>query len=705
MMRETVLCSILLLGPALAVGQPHPDSLSPDSSSLHPSLPALLDDFPTEQESSALIAEQLADLSAHPLNVNEGSASTLALVPKISPSLAHRIVQFREQHGPFTALNELLDVEGMSPSLLSAIHPYLVTGPPTAPSDSSQTVSSLGTMLSGLDLTVIQRYTRRLDSGRGYDDSSNTTSFLGSPGGLTTRLRLRYRQRAELALTLDQDPGEPFRWAPERATYGFDHISGSIVLRDLGPLETLVLGDFTPQFGQGVALWQGMSFGKGRNPVTPLLRSGRGVRPYRSAAEHNFLRGAGATVSLPEQISVSVFASHRRRDASIDSIGTSSEKTNEATTFARTISEGGYHRTPSEIARKGALGETMVGGALEFRRSSVLFGLTGYQSHFDSPLRPGNQPYRLFRTSGRQTSVIGAYTSVYLDSYTVFGELGRSPRNTYGGVAGIALEEKNLQALIQGRLFPVKFASPHGQVLGEGSGSPQNERGFYLGLRMQVASNWRIGAYVDQFRFPWLRFTIPRPSRGWEGRLIVEHDPRPWLSSYLQFRAQSKEEGAQYPGPKNGQLDGVSRVQRHSLRGHSEYSFSEVLALRSRIEMSWHTGRPESSKGILVSQGIRLRPTSSLRIDARLAFFDTDGYEARIYAYEHDLLYSFSVPVFFARGRRSYVLLQYEPFSALVLEAKYGVLRYVNRSTVGSGLNEIDGPRRRELGVQVRWRM
>ena len=57
----------------------------------------------------------------------------------------------------------------------------------------------------------------------------------------------------------------------------------------------------------------------------------------------------------------------------------------------------------------------------------------------------------------------------------------------------------------------------------------------------------------------------------------------------------------------------------------------------------------------------------------------------------------------FDRGRRSYVLVQYEPFSSLTLEVKYGVTRYENRSTIGSGLNQIDGSRRREVRAQIRW--
>lgn len=300
--------------------------------------------------------------------------------------------------------------------------------------------------------------------------------------------------------------------------------------------------------------------------------------------------------------------------------------------------------------------------------------------------------------------MISTYANAYLGNYVLFGEIGRSPMNALGGVAGAAFEKHSVQVLLQGRHYPPEFASHHGQAFGEGGGSPHNEQGVYLGLRMRVAANWRLGAYFDQFRFPWLRFNVPRPTTGKEGRFLLEYEPRPWLSSYLQFRTQSREEGTQY-SVQDRRLEGVSPERRQSVRWHTEYTFSSVLTLRTRLEGSRYSSKNGSENGFLLSQGFRFRPSSSLRLDARLAFFDTDGYDSRIYAYEHDLLYSFSVPVFFERGRRSYLLVQYEPTSSVVLEAKFGVLRYANLSTVGSGLNEVASPQRREIGLQVRWNL
>jgi DNA uptake protein ComE-like DNA-binding protein len=704
MQRSPLVLLALLVIPGLAEAQPVSDTLRTDSSEVYESLERILDERISDAQTSTQTAEILSRLVDNPLDLNRASPSELSTIPAFSPALARRIVRYRRAEGPFDRVADLTDVDRIDVATVRAIHPYVrvdrtaiedTEQPPSYPS-----VPSAEQILTNLKIDLIQRMTRELDLGRGYEQDTTRTSFQGSPERLTTRIRLGYKRRLQFALTLDKDPGEPFRWAPGTNTYGFDHVAGNVALRDWGRLETLILGDFTAQYGQGVALWQGLTFGKGRSPVSPLVREGRGLVPFQSTSENRFFRGAAARVAISPRMSASGFVSRRHRDATLDSTGTSSSPIP-----ARTLSIGGRHRTASELRRKGTFGKTTVGGAVEYHASSVHVGVTGYQSWFDRPLRPPtDRPDERFAVAGRRTSMVSTYANAYLDEYTLFGEVARTPDGVYGGVLGAAFDhEAGVQALLMGRQFPRAFRGLYNSAIGE-SGSTQNERGVYTGLRLQVAERWRIGAYVDQYRFPWLRFNVPRPSSGLDTRLVVEYDPRPWLSTYVQVRAEREEASTTERGPGGRQLGGLQTEHRQSARWHTEYQFSDALTVRTRIQLSrFSTSTEPAAYGVLLSQGFRLQPFESLQIDTRLAFFDTDGYESRIYAYEHDLLYSFSVPVLFDRGQRSYVLAQYEPFSSLTIEAKYGVTWYPHRRTVGSGLNETDGNRSRELRLQVRW--
>lgn len=59
---------------------------------------------------------------SHPsLNLNSATAPELERLPFIGPSLALRIVAFREKHGPFPAVDSLVRVPGIGPSVLSKV--------------------------------------------------------------------------------------------------------------------------------------------------------------------------------------------------------------------------------------------------------------------------------------------------------------------------------------------------------------------------------------------------------------------------------------------------------------------------------------------------------------------------------------------------------------------------------------------------------
>lgn len=58
---------------------------------------------------------------AVPLSLNRASAQELARVPGIGPRLAQRIVAYRETYGPFAAIDDLLDVAGVSERTLERV--------------------------------------------------------------------------------------------------------------------------------------------------------------------------------------------------------------------------------------------------------------------------------------------------------------------------------------------------------------------------------------------------------------------------------------------------------------------------------------------------------------------------------------------------------------------------------------------------------
>lgn len=675
-----VLLTALLLSPSDASAQT-PDTLQaplPTESVLES-----LEDTDAEGEQ---LAEWLAELLAHPLDINTATAAELSQLPALSPLLAQRIVAFREAFGTFGSIPELRAVEGISEDVFLQIRPFLRIGPvlPIAPTRPSPYLPgpSLSMILADLRAEVIQRVTRQW--------SAQGDATAGSPTRIYTRLRLRHRRHVSLNLTLEKDPGEAFRWDPQSQTYGYDFASAHLALSDFGRIRSLILGDYYLTAGQGLLFWRSTGAGKSSDTVRPVARATDALRPYGSTEENRFFRGAAVTVRLHPTVEVSLFASRRDLDARL----LASEDSTEV--FATGLGNTGLHRTPTELAQKDALRETLWGSQIRWAWAGVVLGLQGYQAHYSRPFQPDDVPALLFQLSGSRTAMASAFGQLPLGDLLIFGEVGTTQAGVVGATGGVLVESASaFQGILSWRHFPRDFVSLHGYTFSERSGPPQNETGIYLGMRLKPVKPITIHAYFDQYRFPWVQRRVPRPATGFDALLRLDFRPRPWLSVYAQVRSETKEAGSTTEAGLN-LLDSTNPQTRQSLRLHSDYQFSRSLLLRSRAEVV-RFAFDEQALGFLLFQDIRWDWTRFLRLDARLAFFDSEAFGARVYMYEYDLRYTFAVPAFNGRGDRAYLLATLLPHPALRLQFKYAVTRQLDES-----LHQHH--RSRALRAQVIWR-
>lgn len=63
------------------------------------------------------------------INLNTASAEQLEALPRIGPSLAARIVEYREDNGLFASIDDLVNVSGIGPAILESIRDRLTLGP------------------------------------------------------------------------------------------------------------------------------------------------------------------------------------------------------------------------------------------------------------------------------------------------------------------------------------------------------------------------------------------------------------------------------------------------------------------------------------------------------------------------------------------------------------------------------------------------
>lgn len=71
-------------------------------------------------------AEEVVPETALPVNINTATAEELDVLPGIGPALAGRIIAYREEHGPFTEVEELLEVSGIGEVVLDGLRDQIV---------------------------------------------------------------------------------------------------------------------------------------------------------------------------------------------------------------------------------------------------------------------------------------------------------------------------------------------------------------------------------------------------------------------------------------------------------------------------------------------------------------------------------------------------------------------------------------------------
>ncbi|HKH48823.1 MAG TPA: helix-hairpin-helix domain-containing protein [Thermoanaerobaculia bacterium] len=59
------------------------------------------------------------------VNINSANAEQLALLPRVGPSVAQRIVDFRKENGPFKSPEDLMLVQGIGEKTYQLLKPYL----------------------------------------------------------------------------------------------------------------------------------------------------------------------------------------------------------------------------------------------------------------------------------------------------------------------------------------------------------------------------------------------------------------------------------------------------------------------------------------------------------------------------------------------------------------------------------------------------
>jgi hypothetical protein len=602
----------------------------------------------------------------------------------LSPIQINEILNHSLENGPFIDVFELQSIGSLDIESVNLLMKFVkVTLPPPFKD------VTFKKLVQKADHDLMIRIGKILEKQAGFSKLGNAmeANYQGSAWRILTRYRYNFSNTLAASLNMEKDAGEQFFDSSKNK--GFDFYSGNISFRGSGIVKKLLIGDYALQFGQGLVMWSGSGFGKGSG-ISTIAKQDFGLKPYSSVNESIFLRGASGTFKF-RKLSFTPFFSKKNLDASLTDQGKE----------VNTINMSGLHRTKSEIDTKSQLLSTLYGAHVQFNSKSLNIGFTSYQTQFSLPFSIGKSLYEQFDFKGNLLTNLGLnYDYSHRNTY-FFGEVAHSKNGGTASINGIMSSlSPRVSLVLMHRRYAKNYHSFFNQSVSEASNAV-NESGFYSALSLKFDSKWDLFTYSDFFRFPWLKFRVNAPSSGYELFAQLNYRMNKKLSLSSRFKQQLREENSESILADSG----LETVDKQNYRIEIRYSIDDRFSFRNRIEMvRYQKGNSKFELGFLNYQDIIYKPMSSrLSGNIRFGIFDTESFNSRIYAYENDVLYAYSVPAYQGKGVRFYLNARYTLTRGFDLWLRYSLTSYYDQNTVGSGDDKINGNKRSDARLQIRY--
>lgn len=663
------------------------------------------DDDATEQKIEKIAEEAGEDVDAntlldklnyyreHQINLNRTTRDELKDLLLLSDIQVEAIFKHIADYGDFISIQELQTIDELDPETIIRILPFVKVDY----TNLFEKFEFRKLFTDGKNMIMI-RGQQVLEEQAGYQLQNDSTylinkSYAGSPQKIYARYRYTYGNRISLGFTGEKDAGEQFGKGDQKN--GFDFNSAHLFIKGGGLIRTVAIGDFQAQYGQGVVLWSGLAFGKSSD-VMNLKRNARGLLPYTSSDENAFMRGGALAIGV-KKFQLDVFYSSHKIDGHVVNSDTLTVED-----IISAFQTGGYHRTFNENRDAHTITESHAGGHLSYKGQNLTLGATALTTKYSLFRFPLPALYNKYDFSGDHNFNAGIDASYLYRNVSLFGEAGQSMNGAMGYLGGALISlDPRLALSVVHRHFDRDYHALMSNAISENS-KDENETGTLIGISTRPIRYFQINAYYDMFSFPWLRYQVDAPSSGYEFMAQVNYTPGKTFDTYFRIKQQNKPEN--FPGT-DVLINGLQDVVQTNYRFNIKFKIAKSFTLDNRVE--YVTLEKESAgtqKGYVIYQDINYKPMKSkVSLSLRYVLFDTDSYDTRIYVYESDVLYAYSIPSYYYRGSRYYVLLHYNITRGIDCWLRYSRTAYENQPTVGSDLDMIDGSHKSEIKAQIRF--
>ena len=414
------------------------------------------------------IEEELLSIAENPMDLNKVTGEDLSRLMFLSDEQIDAILMYQYQHG-FKELYELQLIDCLKDYEIRNLLPFVeVKG-------------------DRLEVKGKEMYFREVFHYAKHEmtlrlDARNMEDFEGDPMYGKLRYRFNYQNRVQAGVTLDRATGVPW----EKINYG-----GYIQLKDIGPMKTIVAGNYQANFGYGLVV--GSPFKRGKSAyIQSTATTDEGLKKFSSVGDsYNYFHGVGATARV-KWADLSAFYSLRQG---------------------------------KEDAWNHVVG---VNATARWRKLKV--GVTGIEE------------FKGDRLKVKGNGAMGANVRYNWGKVDVWGEVAASHTEQWGwgtimGVRVNPISDLNLLAIY--RYYSPEYDNVYANALSSKT-RVYDEHGGYLGIEYNRLRNWQLSLFGDVWK------------EGYETMAQADFLSQKDYKMHMRLRAKRKNEIDTYSARWNG---------------------------------------------------------------------------------------------------------------------------------------------------------
>ena len=381
------------------------------------------------------IEEELLSIAENPMDLNKVTGEDLSRLMFLNDEQIDAILMYQYQHG-FREVYELQLIDCLKDYEIRNLLPFVeVKG-------------------ERLEVKGKEMYFREVFHYAKHEmtlrvDARNMEDFEGDPMYGKLRYRFNYQNRVQAGVTIDRPTGVPW----EKINYG-----GYIQLKDIGPMRTIVAGNYQASFGYGLVV--GSPFKRGKSAyIQSTATTDEGLKKFSSVGDsYNYFHGVGATARV-KWADLSAFYSLRQGK------------------------EDAWNH--------------VVGVNATARWKKLKVGVTGVET-----LGLLGDEAKGERDMGYGQLAMGANVRYNWGKVDVWGEMAASHAEHWGwgtimGVRVNPISDLNLLAIY--RYYSPEYENIYANALSSKT-RVYNEHGGYLGVEYNRLKNWQLSLFGDVWK-------------------------------------------------------------------------------------------------------------------------------------------------------------------------------------------------------------